>query len=118
MFNRTERASDLSQPIITDSERPVLSDACPALPPARWPQADPRNARTTPSGRSSRSCASIRAFGFANPILIDADGGIIAGHGRLQAAKAFGLAEAPTICLPHPTLRRSARCGWPTTRSR
>ena len=36
--------------------------------------------------------ASIRSFGFTNPILVDPDGGVIAGHGRLLAAKALGLA--------------------------
>src|SRR3546814_3315040 len=51
---------------------------------------------------SSDVCSSdlsIRAFGFTNPILIDPDGGLIAGHGRLLAAKAMGLAEVPTIAL-------------------
>jgi hypothetical protein len=43
--------------------------------------------------------ASIEAFGFTNPILPDPDGRIIAGHGRLQAARAMGLAEVPTIVL-------------------
>jgi ParB-like chromosome segregation protein Spo0J len=41
--------------------------------------------------------ASIREFGFTNPLLIDEDGGLIAGHGRLLAAQAEGLAELPAI---------------------
>ena len=53
--------------------------------------------------RSDQSVQSIRAFGFTNPILIDGDGTIIAGHGRLLAAKQMGLAEVPTIALPHLT---------------
>ena len=44
--------------------------------------------------------ASIREFGFTNPILADADGGVIAGHGRLLAAKALGLEAVPVIVLP------------------
>ena len=60
---------------------------------------DPRNARTHPKKQIDQICASIRAFGFTNPILIDPDGGIIAGHGRLLAAKAIGIAEVATIEL-------------------
>jgi hypothetical protein len=62
---------------------------------------DPRNARTHPKRQVEQIAASIRAFGFANPILVDGVGGIIAGHGRLLAAKMVGLAEVPTIVLPH-----------------
>ena len=62
---------------------------------------DPRNARTHPKRQIEQIGASIRAFGFTNPILVDVDGGIIAGHGRLLAAKSVGLAEVPTITLPH-----------------
>ena len=43
--------------------------------------------------------ASIREFGFTNPILIDPDGSVIAGHGRLLAAKAMALTEVPAIIL-------------------
>jgi len=60
---------------------------------------DPRNSRTHPKRQVNQIIASIREFGFTNPILIDADGMIIAGHGRLLAAKAMGLAEVPTIEL-------------------
>ncbi|MCB1498643.1 MAG: ParB N-terminal domain-containing protein [Bauldia sp.] len=60
---------------------------------------DPRNARTHPKRQVDQIVASIREFGFANPILIDGDGSIIAGHGRLLAAKAIGMSEVPTIVL-------------------
>jgi DNA modification methylase len=60
---------------------------------------DPRNARTHPKRQVNQIVASIRAFGFTNPILIDPDGTVIAGHGRLLAAKAMALAEVPTITL-------------------
>ena len=62
---------------------------------------DPRNARTHPKRQIEQIVASIRAFGFANPILVDGVGGIIAGHGRLLAAKLLCMAEVPTIVLPH-----------------
>jgi DNA modification methylase len=61
---------------------------------------DPRNARTHPKQQINQIVASIQAFGFVNPILADPDGRIIAGHGRLMAAKAMGLTEVPTIYIP------------------
>ena len=60
---------------------------------------DPRNARTHPKRQLNQIAASIREFGFTNPVLVDPEGRIIAGHGRLLAAKALGLAEVPTISL-------------------
>jgi len=60
---------------------------------------DPRNARTHPKRQLEQISASIRTFGFTNPILIDETGRVIAGHGRLLAAKALGLVEVPTIEL-------------------
>src|SRR5471032_1953906 len=60
---------------------------------------DPRNARTHPKRQLDQIAASIREFGFTNPLLIDPNGAIIAGHGRLLAAKAIGLSEVPTIVL-------------------
>jgi DNA modification methylase len=60
---------------------------------------DARNARTHPKRQIDQIKASIDAFGFTNPILSDPEGHIIAGHGRLQAARALGLAEVPVIQL-------------------
>jgi len=60
---------------------------------------DPRNARTHSKRQVEQIVASIRQFGFTNPILIDPDGVLIAGHGRLLAAKSMGMAEVPTIEL-------------------
>src|ERR1700738_2704942 len=60
---------------------------------------DPRNARTHPKRQIDQLKASIEAFGFTNPILADPEGHIIAGHGRLQAARAMGLTELPVITL-------------------
>jgi DNA modification methylase len=60
---------------------------------------DPRNARTHPKRQIEQLKASIEAFGFTNPILADPNGHVIAGHGRLQAARAMGISEVPTIIL-------------------
>src|SRR4029077_17750484 len=50
--------------------------------------------------------ASIREFGFVNPILIGNDNGIIAGHARLQAARKLGMSEVPVIVLAHLTAKQ------------
>jgi DNA modification methylase len=60
---------------------------------------DPRNARTHSKRQVEKIQASIEAFGFTNPILADPENGIIAGHGRLLAAKMLGLTEVPVITL-------------------
>ena len=60
---------------------------------------DPRNARTHPKRQIEQIKASIEEFGFTNPVLIDEQGAIIAGHGRLRAAREAGFLEIPTIVL-------------------
>ncbi len=57
------------------------------------------NSRTHDDAQVSQIAASIKEFGFTNPLLIDSEGGIIAGHGRLMAAKKLGMDEVPTILL-------------------
>ncbi len=57
------------------------------------------NARTHPPKQIGQIVASMRRFGFTNPILVTEDGEIIAGHGRLLAAKVIGLEEVPTIVV-------------------
>jgi DNA modification methylase len=60
---------------------------------------DPRNARTHPKRQIEQIRKSIESFGFTNPILTDPEYQIIAGHGRLLAAKALGLAQVPVIII-------------------
>lgn len=62
-----------------------------------------RNARTHSDDQVTRIASSIKEFGFTNPILIDGENGIIAGHGRLMAAKKLGMREVPTIELSEMT---------------
>jgi len=57
------------------------------------------NSRTHSDDQINQVASSIKEFGFTNPVLIDEQGGIIAGHGRVMAAKKLGLAEVPTITL-------------------
>lgn len=60
-----------------------------------------RNARTHSAEQIRQIAASIQEFGFTNPILVDGADGILAGHGRLAAAKDMGLALVPVIVLDH-----------------
>ena len=60
---------------------------------------DPRNARTHSKKQIQQLCTSIEQFGFTNPVLVDEAGVLIAGHGRLRAAKDLGLTSVPTIEL-------------------
>src|SRR3954451_8361291 len=58
-----------------------------------------RNARTHSPAQVAEIAGSIRAFGFSNPILVGEGADIIAGHGRLAAARQLALKEAPVIVL-------------------
>src|SRR4051794_3872087 len=60
-----------------------------------------KNARTHSDEQVALIAGSIRSFGFTNPILVDGGNGIIAGHGRLAAARKLGLATVPVIELAH-----------------
>src|SRR5215471_19834159 len=62
-----------------------------------------RNPRTHSDAQVAQIAASIAAFGFNNPILVDTKAGIIAGHGRLLAARKLQLSQVPVIVLDHLT---------------
>jgi DNA modification methylase len=59
----------------------------------------PRNARTHSKRQIRQIADSIGAFGFTNPVLVDRSETILAGHGRVAAAKLLGMKKVPTICL-------------------
>ena len=63
----------------------------------------PRNPKKHPEEQIDKICSGIKEFGFLVPILIDADGEIIAGHGRLLAAQKLKMAEVPVILVDHLT---------------
>ena len=60
-----------------------------------------RNPRTHSGDQVAQLAASMVEFGFTNPILVDEANGILAGHGRLMAARQLGLAEVPVVRLEH-----------------
>src|SRR6266699_6009601 len=68
-----------------------------------------RNARTHSKKQVRQIADSIQKFGFTNPVLIGDDDEIIAGHGRVEAAKLVGLESVPTVRLSHltPAQRRA-----------
>jgi len=62
-----------------------------------------RNSRTHSDAQVAQIASSIKEFGFTNPVLIDGGGGIIAGHGRVLAARKLGMSEVQCIRLDHLT---------------
>jgi ParB-like chromosome segregation protein Spo0J len=61
----------------------------------------PRNARTHSRKQIRQIAASIRCFGFTNPVLIDGENRILAGHGRVEAAREIGMPTAPCLRVDH-----------------
>lgn len=60
-----------------------------------------RNPRTHSEAQIEQICASIRQFGFVNPVIVDGSDGILAGHGRMKAAMKLGMTEVPVIPVDH-----------------
>ncbi|HEY1649013.1 MAG TPA: DNA methyltransferase [Terracidiphilus sp.] len=84
---------------------------------------NPHNARTHDKRQIRQIAESIRGFGFTNPVLVDTDNQIVAGHGRVEAAKLLGLTVVPTIRLDRLTKQQirayiiadnklAERAGW------
>jgi ParB-like chromosome segregation protein Spo0J len=90
------------------ASQPVMPDKLERWPIDRLVPYE-RNARTHSPEQIAQIAASIQEFGFTNPILVDEDAGVIAGHGRLAAAQSLGLREVPVVVLDHltPTQRRA-----------
>lgn len=62
-----------------------------------------RNTRTHSDEQIAQIAASIKEFGFLNPVIVDGDNGIVAGHGRVMAARKLGIETVPTIDASHLT---------------
>lgn len=94
---RTDRADAGPTPPIKTPGLAVVMRSVEALVPYA------RNARLHDGAQVTAIAASIREFGWMNPVLVDAEGGIIAGHGRVLAARDLGLTEVPCIAHGHLT---------------
>lgn len=62
-----------------------------------------RNSRTHSEQQIAKIAASIKEFGFLNPVIVDGSNGIVAGHGRIMAAQKLGMDEVPVIEASHLT---------------
>ncbi len=82
--------------------QPRLPDSVEHWPVARLRAYD-RNPRTHSGDQVAQIAASIVEFGWTNPILAASDGTVIAGHGRLEAARQLGLSDVPVLVLDHLT---------------
>lgn len=82
---------------VTDlcSSTPIVERSVASLKPYA------RNARTHSKKQIKQIAGSIERFGFTNPVLVSDDGEIIAGHGRVEAAKLLGIERVPTLALSH-----------------
>lgn len=88
----------------------ATSSAEPVVLPKRFEHWDidrlrpyDKNPRTHSPEQITKLVASLREYGFTNPILVDSTDGIVAGHGRLEAARALGMTEVPVVVLDHLT---------------
>ena len=79
-------------------ERPALRLAVTYQPVGAL-KANPHNSRTHTKRQIRQIADSVKAFGFTNPVLLDQGNTIVAGHGRVSAAKLLGITEVPTIRL-------------------
>jgi ParB-like chromosome segregation protein Spo0J len=62
---------------------------------------NPDNARTHSPAQIRKLASSFRAHGFITPVVVDPKNAVVAGHGRLEAARHLGLTEIPAICVSH-----------------
>jgi DNA modification methylase len=99
MMSKVWTPSDVAQLLVagpmTKSSPQIVTAAVDVLIPYA------NNARTHSDAQVAQIAASVREFGWTNPILVDGQNGIIAGHGRLAAARKLGLTEVPVILLDH-----------------
>ena len=105
-IRRRTRGSADSNIVAADTPRPESpADLAPDLKvetrPIETLTPYANNARRHSDRQIGKVAQSIRTFGFVNPILVDAEGGVVAGHGRLAAAARLGMTEVPTIRLDH-----------------
>src|SRR5580704_6173561 len=85
--------------LVKHSEEPAYEELCIEYWPIDRLIPSARNARTHSAAQIAEIAGSIRTFGFTNPLLVGEGAAVIAGHGRLAAARLLGLTEIPVIPL-------------------
>ena len=85
------------------SDQVILNDLVVVYRPVHELRPNKRNPRTHTKKQVAQLAASIEEFGWTSPIIIGPQNRIVAGHGRLEAAKRLGLTKVPTIRLEHLT---------------
>ena len=75
----------------------------------------PRNARTHSKKQIRQIAESIRRFGFTNPVLVNSEGMILAGHGRAEAARLLALPSVPCVRIDHMSPEQSGPTSLQTT---
>jgi site-specific DNA-methyltransferase (adenine-specific) len=113
MTNPAHITPTTTQSTLMPAATPTTQVAAASAPAAAQSQIDylpiealipyARNSRTHDPAQVAQIAASIKAFGFTNPVLVDGVGGIIAGHGRVLAARQLNLQTVPCIRLSHLT---------------
>jgi ParB-like nuclease domain len=105
---RHQARGEPHSPLASEAEKPTHPLPVQSAPTGSL-RPNPRNARTHSPRQIKQIAASIQQFGFTNPVLISDDGEIIAGHGRVEAAKLLGYESVPTVRLSHltPAQRRA-----------
>jgi DNA modification methylase len=101
MRSQPRKNCDPKQAVASDRRISVVYRRIAELKP------DPKNPRAHSPKQIRQIARSIDTFSFNVPVLVDSHGKVIAGHGRLEAAKLLGWSEVPTICLEHLTEAQS-----------
>src|SRR5262249_37919067 len=111
---KADNQNEVQQPVVGEAEARVvnLKGLARSFAPVVEKRAvdglklNPRNARTHSALQVEQIAASVREFGFITPMGVDEDGMVLAGHGRLLAARHLDLTEVPTIEVKHLTAER------------
>lgn len=83
--------------MVTPSPKPIAVEMWPIQKVLAYAN----NAKEHPDTQLAKLAASLKQFGFVNPVLVDAAGVLIAGHGRVSAARSIGMKKIPVIQLGH-----------------
>lgn len=96
-----ETGGPADRPVVVSKSHGTGTDRRIEMVPVTRMAVSKGNARTHSNKQIRQIAESIKRFGFNNPVLVDDGGTIIAGHGRVEAAKLLGMDDVPTLRLSH-----------------